>query len=201
MWIVSGFEKGRISVASVGYSVFGSDIDKFAYNSTGYGIKISIDDVFKFFMFNRKRGNRIYSCDEFSITDEMQEIASRFKANRVEIDSLLTYDVTHDVGKKNVATGGYVVAGEGQSHGERYIELTVKGQDYTYRYNVYSYNPRFEKGRSTARAGWESNQTIYRVDAKTCVRLHNIFDENAFLYKDALETLKKFYKDEQINPK
>lgn len=200
MYIIRGFGK-TIKLDDVGYSIHGSDIDIFAYDYTGWSVKWTPEDIFDFFMFNRKRGNKIYTVSEIPIAKEMQKIADKLRETKHEINSLLGSDVSDVVGKRSVMAASYVVTGETQSHGERYMEFTADRKDYTYFWNVYSYEPSLINRRGISKIGWDRNQYVYRVSPSTASKILKLVNELIELYNDAKKTMSNYYKSEKINPK
>lgn len=199
MYIIRGFGK-TIKLDEVGYSIYGGDIDIFAYDSTEWSFKWTPEDIFNFFMFNRKRGNKIYTVSEIPIAKEMQKIADKIRENKHEINSLLGSDVSDTVGKRGVMAASYVVTGETQSHGERYMEFTADRKDYTYYWNVYSYEPSLISRRRTSKLGWERNQHAYRVSSSTASKILKLVNEIIELYNDAKKTMSNYYKSENLTP-
>jgi hypothetical protein len=199
MWIISGIGTGRISICSKGYMVHGGDINAFAdKNYTAYSINFTIDQVFEFFMFNRNRGNRIYTVDELPIHKEMKAIQDEWRKNMNEITSLLGPSV--QVGNIDVTASVYAVQSEGDSHGVEILEFTAEGKSYTFYWNVYSYDPSIKSGRRTARAGYNRNQSIHRIGKKEATQIYKLAENCVKIVDDARNILKEYYKKENIKP-
>lgn len=200
MWFIRGFGKGKLKVDSVGHSVFGGDINKFAHDSTGYSITFSPEEVYDFFLFNRQRGNRIYTISELPISDKMLVITDMIASNHKEVTSLLRTDISSNIGNKDVSASVYVVTGEGQSHGERFTEFTAEGKDYTFYYNVYSYKSSLKNGRSIVHLR-HGSYSVFRVDREITKRMLTLYHEIIYLYDEAMTIMGNFYKKENISPK
>jgi hypothetical protein len=200
MVIIRGLDRNRIKVDEVGYSVFLNDISKFAVDSTGYSKSWTIEEIFNFFVFNKKRGNRIYTISELPIHKEAKKIYDQWYANQKEITSLLGNNIDGP-GNRSVMSSTYAIMGEGQSHGNRYLEFDGGGRGKTFYWNVYSFDPSIREGRSTARFGYSSNQTLYRIDRKIGDKILKIVEDQIDIMKVAKSLLSNFYKDEKIQPK
>jgi hypothetical protein len=200
MFIIRGLNSSNIKVDEIGYSVFLNDLETIAVDGTGYSKKWSIEEIFTFFMFNKKRGNRIYTISELPIHKEAKKIYDQWYANQKEITSLLGSQVSNP-GNRSVMTSGYAIMGEGQSHGQRYLEFDGGGKGRTYLWNVYSFDPQIRDGRSTARFGYSSYQKLYRIDKKIGDKILKIAEDQVELMKQAKSLLSNFYKEEKIQPK
>jgi hypothetical protein len=200
MVIIRGLDKNRIKVDVLGYMVHLNDLNKFAVDSTGYSKSWNIEEIFTFFMFNKKRGNRIYTTPELSISKQAKKIYVEWYANQKKIFNLLGKEAP-DPGKKSVMTSTYAISGEGEDHGQKYIEFDSGGKGHTYYWNSYSFDPSIRDGRSTARFGYSRNQTLYRIDEKAGTQILSIVEKQIDIMKSAKSLLDNFYKDEKIQPK
>jgi len=200
MWIISGIGTGRINICSKGFMVHGNDINAFGSKSySAYSINFTVDQVFEFFMFNRKRGNRIYSITEFPIFKEIKDIKDQWYKNMSEITALLGPSV--QAGNKDVSASVYAIESEGSSHGSKYLEFTENGNPRTFNWNVYGYEPSIRSGRSTARAGYSRGQSVHRVGKKEASQIYKLAENCVKIYSEAINILKEYYKKETIKPK
>jgi hypothetical protein len=200
MFIIRGLNSNYIKVDEVGYMVHLNDLNKFAADETGYSKKWEINEIFNFFVFNKKRGNRIYTIAELPIHKEAKKIYDQWYANQKEITSLLGRDIDAPR-NRSVMTSSYAVMGQGQSHGQRYLEFDGGGRGKTFHWNVYSFDPSIREGRSTARFGYSSNQTLYRIDRKIGDKILKIAEEQFDIMKEAKSLISNYYKQENIQPK
>jgi len=200
MLIIRGLNTNKIKVSEVGYSVHLLDINTFARDWTGNSTNWTVDEIFSFFEFNKKRGNRIYTIDELPIHKQAKRIYDEWSSNEKEIDSLLG-DSVEAPSNRSVMTSSYAVEGSGRSHGVRYLEFDANGRGYTYYWNVYSFEPSLTTGRSIARAGYERDQHVYRITKSVGSKLLKIAEKQVELMKDAKDLMSNYYKAEKIQPK
>ncbi len=200
MMIIRGLNSSNIKVDEVGYMTHLLDLNKFAVDSTGYSKGWSIGEIFTFFEFNKKRGNRIYTIAELPIHKQAKKIYDEWYANQKEITSLLGSEAPNP-GNRSVMTSGYAIMGEGQGHGLRYLEFDGDGKGKTYYWNVYDFKPEIQNGRSTAKFGYSRDQSLYRIDKKTGSRILKIAERQVALMKEAKDLLSNYYRQEKIQPK
>lgn len=200
MMIIRGLNSSTIKVDEVGYMTRLGDINKFAVDYTGYSKKWSIGEIFMFFEFNKKRGNRIYTISELPISKPCKKIYDEWYANQKEITSLLGSEAFNP-GNRSVMTSSYAIMGEGRSHGQRYLEFDGDGKGKTYFWNVYGFEPSIQDRRSTAKFGYERDQKLYRIDKKTGSSILKLAERQVALMKEAKTLLGNYYKQEKIQPK
>lgn len=200
MVIIRGLQGNRIKVDEVGYMVHLSDLNKFAADSTGYSKSWTINEIFTFFEFNKKRGNIIYTVSELPIHKEAKRIYDEWYVNQKKITALLGRQVDSP-GNRSVMTSTYAVMGEGQNHGVRYLEFDGGGKGRTYIWNVYSFDPSIREGRSVARFGYSRNQELYRIDKKAGNEILKIAESQVKLIEQARSLMANYYKNEKIQPK
>lgn len=200
MFLIRGLNTSNIKVDELGYMVHLGDINKFANDYTGYSKKWSIGEIFTFFEFNKKRGNKIYTISEIPVSKPCKKIYDEWYVNQKEIMSLLGSEAPSP-GNRSVMTSGYAITGEGNSHGVRYLEFDGDGKGKTYYWNVYDFAPQIQDGRSTARFGYGRDQSLYRIDKKSGSRILKLAERQVAIMKEARTLLGNYYKQEKIQPK
>ena len=201
MNFVRGLDTNYIKIDAIGSFGHGNylDLEYIGTDSTGWSKRWTLEEIFEYFMFNKKRGNRIYTVDELPIRKDVKDLLDVRKSNMDKIRTLLGNPV-QVTSKTNVASAKYVVSTDiANNHGAHKIEFTAKGQDYTYFYNIYgSELPKLQTGRSTARSGY-SDSSVYAVDAKSSAEILSLLESNIDVLLKAKKIAERFYKSENID--
>jgi hypothetical protein len=159
---------------------------------------LSSNEIYEFFVINKYQKNRIYITDSLPIINDMKEIKTKLALNLKAEAELLTEDVTHVVGRRNVMAGCYAVVSV-PSFSTRRIEFDYEGKGYTY--YCTGLQPLEEgqlvKGRSTARAGYTNEEKVYRVSKKICKELFGLYNERMEILKTAREEIRAFIRSER----
>ena len=198
---VRGLDTNYIKIDGIGSFGRGHylDLEYIGTDSTGWSKRWTLEEIFEYFMFNKKRGNRIYTVDELPIRKDVKDLLDVRKSNMDKIRTLIGNPV-QVTSKTNVASPKYVVSTDiANNHGAKKIEFTAKGQDYTYFYNIYGGElPKLQTGRSTARSGY-SDSSVYSVDAKSSAEILNLLESNIDVLLKAMKIAERFYKSENID--
>jgi hypothetical protein len=180
-----------------GYGEFSSlakDLDPAPY--------LSSNEIFEFFLINKYQKNRIYITDSLPIIDEMKALKARLVDNLRAEAELLTEDVTHAVGTKNVMAGCYAVVNR-VSFSTRRVEFDYDRKGYSYYCTGASSSeePSLVEGRVTGRAGFSREEKVYRVSKKTCNELFRLFNERIEIITTAREKIRAFIISEEATAK
>lgn len=201
MNFVRGLDTNYIKIDGIGSFGRGSylDLEYIGTDSTGWSKRWTLEEIFEYFMFNKKRGNRIYTVDELPIRKDVKDLLDVRKSNMGKIRTLIGNPV-QVTSKTNVASPKYVVSTDiAHNHGANKIEFTANGKDYTYFYNVYGGDlPQLQTGRSTARAGY-NDSIVYAVDAKSSAEILSLLESNIEVTKEAMKIAQQFYKSENVD--
>jgi hypothetical protein len=201
MNFVRGLDTNYIKIDDIGANERGSylELNYIAFDGTGWSKQWTLEEIFEYFVFNKKRGNRIYTVDELPIKKDVKDLLDVQRSNMARVRTLLGNPVQVTT-KANVANSKYVVTTDiANNHGANKIEFTANGKDYTYFYNVYGSDlPQLQTGRSTARAGYSST-VVYAVNAKTSAEILSLLESNIDVLLKAKKIAERFYKSEKIN--
>lgn len=201
MWIIRGLGTNNIKVDEKGFNASGYDIQFFARDSTGFSKNWTADEIFEFFMFNRQRGNKIYTTPEISIRKSVNAIYEKWYSNMKTIDSLLGTQ-SFSTGNKSgtITTSKHAITSDTNEHGGQKLEFDADGKMYTFYWNVYSFKPSISEGRKTSKFGYERSQKLYIIDKKSGSEILKLAQENIKLIADAIKIIDGFYKSENISP-
>ena len=128
----------------------------------------------------------------------MKELKTKLALNLKAEAALLTEDVTHTVGSRNVMAGCYAVVSI-PSFSTRSIQFDYEGKGYTYYCSGLqaSEEGRLLEGRSTGRAGFSRDEKVYRVSKKICKELFGLYNERMEILKTAREEIRAFIRSER----
>jgi len=159
---------------------------------------LSSNEIYEFFVINKYQKNRIYITDSLPIINDMKEIKTKLALNLKAEAALLTEDVTHVVGSRNVMAGCYAVVSV-PSFSTRSIQFDYEGKGYTYYCSGLqaSEEGRLLEGRSTGRAGFSREEKVYRVSKKICKELFGLYNERMEILKTAREEIRAFIRSER----
>ncbi len=159
---------------------------------------LSSNEIYEFFVINKYQKNRIYITDSLPIINDMKEIKTKLALNLKAEAALLTEDVTHTVGSRNVMAGCYAVV-DIPGFSSRSIQFDYEGKGYTYYCSGLqaSEEGRLLEGRSTGRAGFSREEKVYRVSKKICKELFGLYNERMEILKTAREEIRAFIRSER----
>ena len=201
MNFVRGLDTNYIKIDDIGANERGSylELNYIAFDGTGWSKRWTLEEIFEYFVFNKKRGNRIYTVDELPIKKEIKALLEVQRANFARVKTLLGNPL-QVTSKANIAAAKYVVDTDiPHNHGLKKVEFTAKGKDYTYFYNVYgSELPKLQDGRSTARY-FGGDSKVYAIDAKSATEILSLLESNIDVLLKAKKIAEQFYKSEKIN--
>ena len=182
------------SMLSLGY---------FARETSGYYAQPT-EMLYAFFMFNKKRGNKIYTSDKMPLKDKLGPIYDKISSNMATVREILnnTSLVYDPSANKKISFRNQVASYDGNSHGSRIYEYTVKGVGYTAYYNVYSHTTKTERDRSIVYPDiWSRSFKLYNVDSKLQKTLGDIFTENESEEVNAIKILNAYWKSQDVKVK
>jgi hypothetical protein len=158
---------------------------------------LSSNEIYEFFTINKYKKNRIYITDSLLIINDMKELKACLALNLKAEAELLTEDVTHAVGSQNVLAGCYAVVSR-PSFDFRCIQFDYEGKGYSYYCTGLqtSEEGQLVEGRSTARAGYTSEEKVYRVSKKICKELFGLYNERMEILRTAREAIRAFINSE-----
>jgi hypothetical protein len=195
-----GLDTNDIKIDNIGSFGRGSylDLEYIAYDRTGWSKRWTLEEIFDYFIFNKKRGNRIFTADELPIRKDVKRLLDIRRSNMDKLRTLLGNSV-QVTSKTNIAGGKYVVWSDvPHTHGREKIEFTANGKDSTYFFNVYGNDlPSIDNGRSTARAGYD-NSSVYLVNPKSANDIAALLQSNIDVTKEAMKIAQKFYASEKV---
>lgn len=179
------------------------DLGYFARETSGHYDQPT-EMLYAFFMFNKKRGNKIYTSDKMPLKDTLGPIYDKITSNMATVSEILnnTSQVYDPSPNKKISFRNQVVAREGNDHGSRIYEYTIKGIDYIAYYNIYHHTTEVKKGRSTVYPdAWSNSFKLYRVDSKLQKTLGDIFTENEGEEAKARKILNAYWKSQSVKVK
>jgi hypothetical protein len=197
IWIAWDTSKKVVPHLTITDRASALSVNYIANESSGrYGV--SPERLFEFFMFNKKRGNKIYTESKMPMQNEIKPLYDKIVGGMSEISNkILTYEV--DLGNRKIGNG-HVLRKEGQSHGDRIYEYTVNKMGKTAIYNVYYNTTKISEGRNTFRTGYGDND-VFKVGAKDQRRIGDIFETNSNLMDKCLGIINKWIKGQAIKVK
>ena len=200
MNFIRGLDSNYIKIDDIGANERGSylELNYIAYDGTGWSKQWTLDEIFEYFLFNKKRGNKIYIVNELPIKQEVKALLDIQRSNFDRMRNLLGNPVTVS-NKVNIAAAKYVVYTDIRNrHGASKYEFSAKGEDYTYFYNVYgSELPQLQTGRSTARY-YGGDSIVYLVNAKAAAEILSLLESNIDVQLKAMKVAQKWYASQNI---
>lgn len=159
---------------------------------------LSSNEIYEFFTINKYKKNRIFITDNLLIINDMKELKTRLALNLKAEEALLTEDVTHTVGSRNVMAGCYAVVSR-PSFSTRSIQFDYEGKGYTYYCSGLqaSEEGRLLEDRSTGRVGFAREEKVYRVNKKIRKELFGLYNERMEILRTAREAIRAFISSER----
>jgi hypothetical protein len=201
MHFARGLDTNNIYIDSIGAhgraSVY--DLGKIAYDRTGWSKRWTLDEILEFLLFNKKRGNKIYTVNELPIKKAVKDLMDVQKSNMDKIRTLIGSSV-QVTSKANIGGPKYLVWRDIKNmHGKEVIEFTDGKDPYSYFFSSYDSDlPRFENRRFTFSNGYD-NVSVYSVNAKTAAEIHKLLQSNIDVMEKAIKIAQDFYKSENVN--
>jgi hypothetical protein len=201
MHFARGLDTNNIYIDSIGAQGRGSiyDLGKIAYDRTGWSKRWTLDEILEFFIFNKKRGNKIYTVDELPIRKDVKDLMDVKKSNMDKIRTLIGNSV-QVTSKANIGSAKYLVWREIKNmHGREVIEFTDGKNPYSYFFSTYdSELPRFENRRYVF-STMHSDVSVHAVNAKTVAEIHKLLQSNIDVMEKSMKIAQNFYKSENVN--
>ena len=199
MHFARGLDTNNICIDEIGSFGKGSyhDLSKIAYDRTGWSKRWTLDEIFEFFLFNKKRGNKIYTVAELPIRKEVKDLMDIKKSNMDNLRNLLPNAISV-TSKANVGGPKYLVWKTIKNmHGREQIEFTDGKDPYTYSFSTYDSDlPKIESRRHTFVT--RDDCAIYSLNAKTVSEIHKLLQSNIDVMKKAMSVAQKFYASEKV---
>ena len=198
VWVIWDIDKPKVKHFEITRGVY-LNIHYFARETSGR-YDIDQDNVFNFFLFNKKRGNKIYTESNMPIQREMNSSYEKITSNMSQIKKILGDEEYDWSSNRKVPKSRMVVVTEG-NHGEKKYQYTVKKMDKTAVYNHYSNSTKIHEGRSNVYAGGYEKTTLFNATAKEQNIIGGLFDENVAEADKALNIIQKWYKNQNVKVK
>lgn len=161
-----------------------------------------IEMLFEFFMFNKKRGNKIYTSDKMPLQTELGPIFDEVRDNMKTVGEILN-DTSriYDPKDKKFGWGNHVAVNDTQDHGGRKYEYTIGGKSFTATYNVYDKKTVIKPGRGYVYPSRDSAFRLYSVSPKSQAMIGTAFTDNEALVNKAKKIIDTFYKTQNVKVK